>query len=192
VFSKAVTGVTAGSFTLTATGSASGVIGAISEAGTGTSIYGVTVGSLAGPGTLRLDVKASGSGIIDAAGTALTSGFITGETYTIVPAGSQPVISSSPTASGTYGTPFLYTITASGSPASYTATGLPPTLTLNPSTATATFKPHANLHRRQRPSHRERQHAYAHRRLGHGRAKRLPSRQRGLRGGPRRLPLLRG
>ena len=138
-FSKAVTGVTASGFTLTATGSASGTIGTLSTVNSST--FDVTVSSLTGNGTLRLDVKSSGSGIADAAGNALTGGFTGGETYTLVPAGSQPAITSAASASGTYGTAFTYTIAASGTPTSFTATGLPPTLTLNATTGAITGTP---------------------------------------------------
>ncbi len=51
-------------------------------------------------------------------------------TFVIAPAATAPVISSNGTAAGQVGQPFSYTITASGSPTSYTATGLPAGLTL--------------------------------------------------------------
>jgi len=52
-----------------------------------------------------------------------------------------PVISSSPTATGTVGTAFSYQITASGSPTSFGATALPAGLSLNPSTWAITGTP---------------------------------------------------
>jgi len=53
-----------------------------------------------------------------------------------------PLISNdSLTAAGTVGTPFSYTITASGSPTSYTALNLPPGLFLNPLTGEITGTP---------------------------------------------------
>jgi Glycosyl hydrolases family 28/MBG domain (YGX type)/Putative Ig domain/Immunoglobulin domain len=53
-----------------------------------------------------------------------------------------PVISSAPNASGTYGHVFtLYTITASGTPTSYSATGLPTGLTLNTANGQITGTP---------------------------------------------------
>ncbi len=50
---------------------------------------------------------------------------------TVNPAPGAPVITSAATASVIAGTPFVYTITASGSPASFNATGLPPGLALS-------------------------------------------------------------
>ncbi|MBI3883133.1 MAG: cellulase family glycosylhydrolase [Sphingobacteriales bacterium] len=55
-------------------------------------------------------------------------------TYGIVTAVSAPVISSSGTASGTVGSAFTYTITASNTPTSYSATTLPAGLSINTST----------------------------------------------------------
>lgn len=56
-------------------------------------------------------------------------------TITVAPAGVAPVITSATSAPGTVGTIFAtYTITATGSPTSYSATGLPAGLTLNSGT----------------------------------------------------------
>jgi len=52
-----------------------------------------------------------------------------------------PVISSSPTATGTAGTAFSYQITASGSPTSFGATGLPTGLSVNTTTGAITGTP---------------------------------------------------
>jgi rhamnogalacturonan endolyase len=54
-----------------------------------------------------------------------------------------PVITSPTAASGTYGTPFSYTITAANWPRSFSATGLPPGLTLNPATGVISGTPTA-------------------------------------------------
>ena len=87
-FSESVTGVDATDFTLTPLdGSATGTISAASGSG---SEYTVTVSSLSGIGTLRLDVKSSGTGIASATSTALSGGFTYGQTYTHVP-GSAPI-----------------------------------------------------------------------------------------------------
>ena len=80
-FSERVSGVDTGDFTLTTTGNATGSIAWVSFAG-GNSID-VAVNTVAGEGTLRLDLKASGTGITDAAGTAISGGFTGGQTYTI-------------------------------------------------------------------------------------------------------------
>jgi|GEM_PF-840745 len=49
-------------------------------------------------------------------------------------AGAAPVIASAAAASGTVGSPFTYTITASNSPTSFGASGLPPGLAVDPAT----------------------------------------------------------
>src|SRR5205823_1626821 len=54
-----------------------------------------------------------------------------------------PIISSATTASGTVGTAFSYTITASNSPASYGATGLPAGLNINTTTSNISGTPTA-------------------------------------------------
>jgi uncharacterized repeat protein (TIGR02543 family) len=81
IFSKSVTGVDITDFTLTNVGSASGTISSVS-ASSGTTID-VTVNTVTGNGTLRLDLKSSGTGITDAAGNGISSGFASGQTYTI-------------------------------------------------------------------------------------------------------------
>lgn len=79
-FSKNVTGVDSNAFTLTATGNTTGTISSVvSENPTS---YKVTVSDISGDGTLRLDVKASGTTIVDEANNNLQSGFTTGEIYT--------------------------------------------------------------------------------------------------------------
>ena len=82
-FSEAVTGVGTDDFALTSTGSATGTIASLSGSG---STYDVTVNAIAGTGTLRLDLKASGTGIEDAAGNGISGGFTTGQTYKVQPA----------------------------------------------------------------------------------------------------------
>ena len=79
-FSEGVTGVDAGDFVLTATGSAHGTVSTVTAVSAG--VYTVTVDGIAGDGTLRLDVKASGTGIADLAGNAVQSGFTGGSAYT--------------------------------------------------------------------------------------------------------------
>jgi autotransporter-associated beta strand protein len=79
-FSESVTGVDTSDFTLTATGSASGAISNVTPVSG--SVYTVTVNSITGDGTLRLDLKASGTGITNAAGNAIASGYTSGQIYT--------------------------------------------------------------------------------------------------------------
>jgi hypothetical protein len=82
IFSEAVTGVDVTDFSITADNTVSGTISTVVGSG---SIYDITVSSITGTGTLRLDIKASGTGITDLAGNALSGGFTTGETYSVSP-----------------------------------------------------------------------------------------------------------
>ncbi|MCS0615071.1 Ig-like domain-containing protein [Massilia kyonggiensis] len=79
-FSESVTGVDASDFALTATGTASGRIAAVNGSG---STYTVTVDSLAGDGTLRLDLNASGTGIQNGNSVAIGGGYTAGAAYTL-------------------------------------------------------------------------------------------------------------
>jgi hypothetical protein len=69
-------------FLLTSSESAGGDIVAVSPYGTHGSTYDITVRSLARKGQLRLDLKASGTGIADVAGNATQGGFSGGQSYT--------------------------------------------------------------------------------------------------------------
>ncbi|MFL6257850.1 MAG: HYR domain-containing protein [Pyrinomonadaceae bacterium] len=80
-FSEQVSGVDSADFALTTTGSTTGNITNVS-ANTGTT-FDVTVGPVGGTGTLRLDLKASGTGIIDVAGNSVAGGYTAGQTYTV-------------------------------------------------------------------------------------------------------------
>ena len=85
--SEPVSGVDQGDVVLTVvSGAVSATLasGALVPVGSGGNVYDVTASSVSGNGTLRLDVKATGTGIIDAAGNLITSGFTAGESYTIV------------------------------------------------------------------------------------------------------------
>jgi hypothetical protein len=83
-FSEAVSGVDASDFTLTATGSASGTVGTPSTSDSGLT-WTVPVSAITGAGTLRLDLKSSGTGIAaTAAGlTAIASGYTAGTAHTV-------------------------------------------------------------------------------------------------------------
>jgi hypothetical protein len=89
-FSEAVTGVTTSAFALADTGSVTGTIASISGSG---SSCAVTVSGATGTGTMRLDLKSSGTGIADAAGNAISGGFTSGEAFSISPASGTPSIS---------------------------------------------------------------------------------------------------
>lgn len=80
-FSEAVSGVDTSDFSLMATGSATGSIESVSDT-SGTTID-VTVNSVTGVGTLRLDLNSSGTGITDIVGTAIASGYTDGQIYTV-------------------------------------------------------------------------------------------------------------
>ncbi|RZJ08411.1 MAG: hypothetical protein EOP39_13915, partial [Rubrivivax sp.] len=77
-FDQAVTGVDASDFALTATGSASGTIASVTGSGT---TYTVTVNTLSGDGTLRLDLNGSGTGIQSGASVAIAGGYTAGASY---------------------------------------------------------------------------------------------------------------
>lgn len=80
-FSEDVTGVDASDFSLTTTSTATGSVASVTPVDGAT--YDVLVNSVTGDGTLRLDLKASGTGIKDDADQDITSGFTTGQEYTI-------------------------------------------------------------------------------------------------------------
>ncbi|HEX6623760.1 MAG TPA: HYR domain-containing protein, partial [Pyrinomonadaceae bacterium] len=80
-FSEQVSGVDTGDFALTTTGTAAGFVATVS-ANSGT-VIDVTVGSITGTGTLRLDLKGSGTGITDAEGNNIFGGFFNGQSYNV-------------------------------------------------------------------------------------------------------------
>ena len=83
-FSEKVRGVDNSDFTLTTvSGTASGVLanGAVSPVGSDSITYDVTVSTVQGDGTLRLDLNGTGTSIADTAGNAITTGFTNGATY---------------------------------------------------------------------------------------------------------------
>jgi len=84
-FSEYVSGIDAGDFVVTATGTAAGTVVAVS-AGSGLSVD-VEVCQITGSGTLGLKVKDSGTGIIDVEGNTLVGGHSSGQTYTVGAAG---------------------------------------------------------------------------------------------------------
>ncbi|RNF53082.1 DUF4347 domain-containing protein, partial [Marinomonas hwangdonensis] len=77
-FDEAVTGVDVSDFSLF--GGASGTVASISGSG---ATYQVTVNNISGDGSLRLDIKASGTGITDTVSNAIGAGFTSGDTLTI-------------------------------------------------------------------------------------------------------------
>lgn len=89
-FTEPVFNVDAGDFTLTTTLLTGASISSLT--GTG-AVYTVTVNTGSGNGTIRLDMIASGTGISDAAGNAMTNGAYTGgQEYTIAKVLGKPVV----------------------------------------------------------------------------------------------------
>ncbi|MBE7538058.1 MAG: hypothetical protein HS122_06570 [Opitutaceae bacterium] len=110
-FNESVSGVDVTDFELTKTGTAVGTLSSLVPTSPGTFTMNVT--GVAGDGTLRLDLKSSGTGIVDAAGNAAVTGFTGGETITIdntVPTASIGAPSSPDTDSG----PVSFTVTYTG------------------------------------------------------------------------------
>lgn len=81
-FAETVTGVDAGDFSLATTNTAVGTIGTLTPVSGST--YDVAVTGVTGTGTLRLDLKGSGTGIADTAGNPVDGGYSAGEAYTLV------------------------------------------------------------------------------------------------------------
>ncbi len=109
-FSEAISGLDAADFVVT--GTASGSIGLPSLVSPG--VYDVTVSSISGVGSLRLDTVSAAS-ITDAAGNSIsTTAFTTGEAYTIVGPVSQFAVDVS-SASTTAGAALNVTVTAKDS-----------------------------------------------------------------------------
>ena len=77
-FSQSVYGVDLSDFTLAPTGTASGTLSSVTGSG---DTYTVTVNGISGDGTLRLDLKSSGTGIVNGSGTAISGGYTAGETF---------------------------------------------------------------------------------------------------------------
>ena len=97
-FSENVSGVDAADFNLFFTGSASGNIASVTQVDGHT--YTVLVDAIGGTGSLRLDLKASGTGIADAAGNVIVGG-LTGASYSIDRV-APSVVSVDAPAAGTY------------------------------------------------------------------------------------------
>lgn len=79
-FSETVTGVDKYDFSLTTTGTAAGNIASVSAASGDT--IDVTVNGVTGAGTLKLNLKSSGTNIADISGNAIEAGYSNGQTYT--------------------------------------------------------------------------------------------------------------
>jgi hypothetical protein len=80
-FNETVQNVDTTDFSLTTSGTVNGTISSVNSS-TGSSIT-VTVNTISGDGTLRLDLNSSGTGIIDSSNNAIANGFTGGSSYTI-------------------------------------------------------------------------------------------------------------
>lgn len=107
-FSEAVTSFSVGDVQVTTTGAAAGTATGLSGSGT---TYDVTVASISGTGTIRLDVKA-GTPIADAAGNTGVAAYTGGSVFTVdgvppaapavtAPSNGATVLTASPAPSGT-------------------------------------------------------------------------------------------
>lgn len=129
-FSEAVNGLDANDFA---------VVGLSGTVSLGTvqpgNKYNISVSNISGSGTLGLNLKASGTGIVDLAGNPISGGF-TGPVYTIdqsapaapvvvMPANGSTVNSLKPTISGTAEPNSMIHITIDGSTLNYAATAGP-------------------------------------------------------------------
>ncbi|BBB67568.1 hypothetical protein UNDYM_3315 [Undibacterium sp. YM2] len=79
-FSEAVTGVNAAAFALATTGTVAGTISSVTQLDPST--YSVRITGLTGDGTLGLNLKNAGTGIVDTSSLALNGGF-TGQLYQV-------------------------------------------------------------------------------------------------------------
>jgi uncharacterized repeat protein (TIGR02059 family) len=80
-FSQAVTGVDISDFVLTTTGTAAGVVNT-AVVGSGDT-YTITVSGITGDGTIRLDLKSSGTGIQNLSAVDIVGGYVSGQTFTL-------------------------------------------------------------------------------------------------------------
>jgi rhamnogalacturonan endolyase len=78
-FNTPVTGVDTSDFALTTTGAVTGTITNVTPLSS--LAYNVTVGSMSNSGTVRLDLKPTGTGITGPGGAPISGGFTTGQTY---------------------------------------------------------------------------------------------------------------
>jgi len=83
-FSKTVSGIDISDFKLTTEGTVTGKIASVSAANGNT--ISVEVNTISGTGTLRLDMKSTGTGITDADSNPLAGGYTSGEIYRLGPA----------------------------------------------------------------------------------------------------------
>ncbi len=124
-FSETVTGVDMADFSLTTTsGIAAGTVSGVVGSGAG---YTVTVGNISGNGSLRLDLKGSGTGIVDAVGNP-AAGYAGGSVHTVAVTAAPGAPTGAAATAGNGQATVTFTAPASdgGSPITrYTATAAP-------------------------------------------------------------------
>src|SRR5215470_17657279 len=98
-FSESVSGVDLGDFALSLTGATTGSLSALTPLSDRS--FDVLVTGVAGEGAARLDLRASGTGIVDISGNLIGAGLTTGQTFTIRALGSGVWIT--PETGGTWG-----------------------------------------------------------------------------------------
>ncbi len=114
-FSESVTGVNATDFTLTTTAGTVTSSGRTVTAVSG-SVYDVTVSGVSGNGTVRLDLNASNTSIVDAVGNPIGGGYTSGQPYTLDQMAPVASISrQNPTATVTNATAVTFRVTFSES-----------------------------------------------------------------------------
>lgn len=91
-FAEPVTGVNAADFNVSTSGSAEGDLGSLSSVSS--TVCDVSVINVSGDGTIRLNLDASGTGIVDLAGNAVSGAYTSGQTYTVRLAGSAVWVAS--------------------------------------------------------------------------------------------------
>ncbi|MBL9194232.1 MAG: putative Ig domain-containing protein [Opitutaceae bacterium] len=110
-FVEPVSGVDIGDFELTTTGTAGGSLATLLQ--TDTVTYVITISNVGGDGTLRLDLRSTGTAIIDAVGNPILGGYTAGQVYTVDNTKPSLVISG-PSVASTETGPVSYTLTYTG------------------------------------------------------------------------------
>lgn len=136
-FSEAVTGVSVTDFILTTTGTVAGMIESVSGSGT---TYDVTVSSVSGVGTLRLDGSADGN-IKDAMGNRLTTRFSGGTPWARILSGNANLSALAPSA-GALNPAFSPAVTSYTATIGNAVTAIALTPTVADSKATVTVDGH--------------------------------------------------
>ncbi|WP_162426605.1 phytase [Pontibacter pudoricolor] len=113
-FSEVVTNVGVTDFIPVFKDNVTGNIVSVSAVGASRTLYDITIANITGKGTIRLDLKNTETGIADAAGNSISSGFSSGQLYRIQPV--PPTITiNSPTNNISFTAPATITLKATAS-----------------------------------------------------------------------------